>query len=134
MCRLMQRYRWATEQKPNAGDQHRPPHSPATLLERMKMKVDWGYLTELYRETDKPIRKDENVFYEFSSAMFANFKHILAEREAAQAKIDALMLEYCPDEMTPEQLENWGKHQRRVSPERQAEIAKALAAFDKETE
>ena len=52
--------------------------------------IDWGYLTELYRETDKPIRKDENVFYEFSSAMFANFKHILAEREAAQRLRDAL--------------------------------------------
>lgn len=37
------------------------------------------------------------------------------ERElaAAQAKIDALMLEHCPDEMTPEQVANWGKHQRR---------------------
>lgn len=31
-----------------------------------------------------------------------------------QAKIDALMLEYCPDEMTPEQLEEWEKHQHVV--------------------
>jgi len=45
----------------------------------------------------------------------------------AEAKIDALMLEYCPDEMTPEQVENWGKHQRRVSPERTAEIDRAIA-------
>lgn len=29
-----------------------------------------------------------------------------------QAKIDELMMEYCPDEITGEQLENWGKHQR----------------------
>ena len=29
-----------------------------------------------------------------------------------EAKIDALMLEYCPDEMTPEQLEEWGRNQR----------------------
>lgn len=29
-----------------------------------------------------------------------------------QAKIDALMLEHCPDEMTDEQRENWAKHQR----------------------
>lgn len=28
-----------------------------------------------------------------------------------QAKIDALMLEHCPEEMTPEQVEDWGKHQ-----------------------
>ena len=45
------------------------------------------------------------------------------ERDAAQAKriahleykIDELMLEWCPDEMTPEQLENYAKHQRKAS-------------------
>lgn len=31
-----------------------------------------------------------------------------------QAKIDALMLEYCPDEMTDEQLAEWGRHQIAV--------------------
>lgn len=34
------------------------------------------------------------------------------EIERLQAKIDALMLEYCPDEMTPEQRTEWAKHQR----------------------
>lgn len=29
-----------------------------------------------------------------------------------QAKIDRLMIEYCPDEMTKEQLLEWAKHQR----------------------
>lgn len=29
-----------------------------------------------------------------------------------QAEIDALMLEHCPGEMTPEQIEEWGRHQR----------------------
>ncbi len=29
-----------------------------------------------------------------------------------QAKIDALMLEYCPNEMTKEQIENWKRHQQ----------------------
>lgn len=35
------------------------------------------------------------------------------EREvgARQAEIDRLMLEYCPAEMTPEQIDNWKKHQ-----------------------
>lgn len=32
-------------------------------------------------------------------------------REPLQAKIDALMLEHCPDEMTPEQIAEWAKHQ-----------------------
>ena len=31
--------------------------------------------------------------------------------EDLQAKIDLLMLEYCPDEMTKELIEDWEKHQ-----------------------
>lgn len=31
---------------------------------------------------------------------------------AKQAQIDRLMLEYCPDEMTVEQVAAWGNHQR----------------------
>lgn len=40
------------------------------------------------------------------------------ERELSdkKARIDALMLEHCPDEVTGEQVEEWGKHQR-LSPE-----------------
>jgi len=44
-----------------------------------------------------------------------------------QAKIDELMLEYCPNEMTPEQLEEWGRNQRPVSDEEQAATDKAVA-------
>ena len=29
-----------------------------------------------------------------------------------QAEVDALMLEYCPNEMSQEQLDNWAAHQR----------------------
>ena len=36
------------------------------------------------------------------------------DNDALQAKIDALMLEYCPGEMTPEQIENWGNNQVAV--------------------
>jgi Lhr-like helicase len=34
------------------------------------------------------------------------------ELDAKQAKIDALMLEFCPDEMTGEQISRWVEHQR----------------------
>lgn len=34
-----------------------------------------------------------------------------SEIDRLQARIDALMYEYCPDEMTPEQVEAWGTHQ-----------------------
>lgn len=36
----------------------------------------------------------------------------LAKRNCAlQAKIDALMLEFCPEEMTQSQIERWGENQ-----------------------
>jgi hypothetical protein len=35
--------------------------------------------------------------------------------DAQQAKIDRLMFEYCPDDMTEEQKETWGQHQVPVA-------------------
>ena len=37
-----------------------------------------------------------------------------AEVKRLEATIDALMLEYCPAEMTPEQIDKWGKNQRPI--------------------
>ena len=34
-----------------------------------------------------------------------------------QSEIDRLMLEFCPERMTEEQIENWEKHQAPVSAE-----------------
>jgi hypothetical protein len=50
----------------------------------------------------------------------------LDELKALQARIDGLMLEYCPDEMTPEQVEEWGRNQVRCSPEEEAAINAAV--------
>lgn len=36
---------------------------------------------------------------------------------AKQAKIDALMIEYCPSEMSDEQRSEWAKHQRPAQPQ-----------------
>ena len=33
------------------------------------------------------------------------------DADSKQVRIDELMLEYCPDEMMPEQIEEWAKHQ-----------------------
>ncbi len=44
----------------------------------------------------------------------ALYTALMAELDAQQAKIDALMLEFCPEDMTPEQLAEWGRHQRPV--------------------
>jgi hypothetical protein len=52
----------------------------------------------------------------------------IAERvvHSIQAKIDGLMLEYCPEEMTGEQLKNWAVHQKPVSDGLDAAINKAI--------
>jgi hypothetical protein len=51
--------------------------------------------------------------------------HTLKTRIAAlEAKIDALMLEYCQNEMTSEQRENWARHQVASAPETPAEPEK----------
>ena len=49
----------------------------------------------------------------FAAAIEAEQAEIIA---AQQAKIDALMLEYCPNEMTTEQIANWSAHQKAHKP------------------
>jgi len=47
-----------------------------------------------------------------SASEISGLQEQLADQlEAAQAKIDSLMLEYCPDEMTPEQMAEYEKRQ-----------------------
>lgn len=56
---------------------------------------------------------------------------LTAEIGRLQARIDELMLEYCPDEMTDEQRAEWARHQRSVSPEDQAAIDAAINQKEK---
>jgi hypothetical protein len=71
----------------------------------------WGTVGFLLYEGQKPIQE--------------NGKQTTAEVDlklaALQARLDAVMLEYCPDEMTPEQLANWGAHQQVAQPEHNSE-------------
>lgn len=48
-----------------------------------------------------------------------------------QAKIDSLMLEYCPNEMTPEQLKEWGENQLPLTAEESREIDRTMLADDR---
>ena len=41
-------------------------------------------------------------------------ERMIAEQMAIFAMIDALMFEYCPEKMTPEQIEIYERHQRAV--------------------
>lgn len=60
------------------------------------------------------MRDLRKLFTENAEQFDALMTEMLAENERLQAKIDSLMLEYCPDEMTPEQIENWKQHQRKA--------------------
>jgi len=84
----------------------------APLIERIKEleKRSNGLSVALAEATEKVDRL---------SASALGLEHQNAELEkqnaAKQAEIDRLMLEFCPNEMTPEQIEEWGKHQRLAS-------------------
>jgi len=64
---------------------------------------------------DETYLKDMQLAVRHEADCVEAAKERIAELErtvaAKQAKIDALMLEFCPDEMTAEQVEEWGQHQ-----------------------
>lgn len=47
-------------------------------------------------------------------ALAIDHDDIKADNTKLQAKIDSLMLEFCPDRMTEEQKDNWADHQKAV--------------------
>lgn len=57
-----------------------------------------------YWSNSSYVQHDGRFILEFGRALIG----------AQQAKIDSLMFEYCPEEMTEEQIAEWGKHQVRA--------------------
>lgn len=45
------------------------------------------------------------------------YNQLKIELASKQAKIDELMLEFCPDQMTEAQKDNWAKHQVPADPQ-----------------
>lgn len=72
----------------------------AALLQAQNAAVDLA----------KQLATSEDVAEELRTKNFMLFGQIYN----LQAKLDALMLEYCPDEMTPEQIAEWGRNQKAV--------------------
>lgn len=50
----------------------------------------------------------------------AEIDRLRAEVSSKQAEIDRLMLEFCPNEMSAEQVEEWARNQKPVGPATQA--------------
>ena len=56
-------------------------------------------------------RQIANAEHDIDAYMEINKELLNGEIPALEARIDALMLEYCPDEMTDEQMKRWGENQ-----------------------
>lgn len=82
--------------------------------------TSWNYeCRSILEDADKEIQRLREDLQRSESArvaLLAENEHYKQQLRAAQARIDALMLEYCPDEMTPEQRENWAANQRAAQP------------------
>lgn len=76
------------------------------------------------------LKQDRDEWIECHAKIFRELQEVktllgnkCAENAALQAKIDALMLEHCPDEMTPEQMAELERHQKPViEPTKQAPV------------
>lgn len=54
------------------------------------------------------------IFLEMRENHISYTNELKTQLAAKQAQIDALMMEYCPEEMTAEQIKEWGENQKVV--------------------
>lgn len=59
-------------------------------------------------------RRSDLTYTKFCSLQEETVIAVSKQIEYMQSQIDELMLEYCPDEMSQEQLDNWAKNQKVV--------------------
>jgi regulator of replication initiation timing len=69
-------------------------------------------LNEAYEDNSAKQRVIEELKYEIDGMTDENHTQRVLNNHL-QFLLDSVMLEFCPDEMTEEQLENWSKHQQK---------------------
>lgn len=83
------------------------------IVDRLQhVYVSTSEIISVFKEASNELDKVTNELVQslrYSLDIAEEYKSIA---ESNQSKIDELMLEYCPDEMTAEQLEEWAKHQQ----------------------
>lgn len=102
----------------------------AELEQRIEVRdhclKEWVELTDFVQERFSAANRDDAIFSMAGRHRAEVMRVIIEQAEqakdraerrlaAAQARIDELMLEYCPDEITAEQLETWMGAQVPVS-------------------
>lgn len=77
-------------------------------------------------------RLDEYIAYAEATKRFSDvgfYKELKTHINGKQYEIDMLMMEWCPDEMTKEQVEEWAENQ--VPAFSNTEIEKAIIGIEK---
>lgn len=87
------------------------PEDPSTLR---GVKILVETINSMEGELDNAKRRYED-FEQVTLSQMEAFAKLVASK---QAQIDQLMLEYCPEDMSAEQVEEWGKHQVPVEDEK----------------
>jgi hypothetical protein len=72
---------------------------------------DKSYI-EIIKLYSEPIPTELSAMMNHIKELESAVLKLTMDVEFEQCRVDALMLEYCPDDMTEEQKENWTKHQR----------------------
>lgn len=92
---------------------------------KLAKETDNDFLNEMFRSNKELV--------EIADAQLRTMQEMLAELKrrghligAAQATIDQLMFEYCPEEMTEAQIANYEAHVGQISQQQEDEIEKAL--------
>ncbi len=63
---------------------------------------------------------------EYHTNAMQRFAEAAAQKaDSLQAQLDAMMLEFCPEEMTEAQKDNWAKHQRHAEDMQQVQAQEA---------
>jgi hypothetical protein len=73
----------------------------------MDKKMSQPPIQHLLREACKELRTRPLALADFIPLLQKAADRI----DGLQAQIDELMLEYCPDDMTPDQMAEWERHQ-----------------------
>ncbi len=115
--------------------------TPRTDACIQQQKVGVGYLypkvvdlaRTLERELAAETFKRRNLDLE-NAGLIEHVASLAVDAGRMQARIDELMLEYCPDDITPEQWAEYERNQRGATPEEKATIAAALDSASKDTQ
>lgn len=128
---LQEEVEWLYEQLSNAYDNVTVHEAPAGMV--MMPEDTQQEITQL-REENEILRQQKaggdtmvSVQWERITTLEATNAAQAEQLAAKQAQIDALMLEYCPDEMGKDQFDEWARNQKPAPPEIAAIIANHTA-------